>query len=38
MKKLVLILALLIISFPAMAETTLEDLKDSKPRIQGWNN
>lgn len=31
MKKLVLILALLIISFPAMAETTLEDLKDSKP-------
>ena len=30
MKKLVLILALLIISFPAMAETTLEDLKDSK--------
>lgn len=31
MKKLVLILALLIISFPAMAETTFEDLKDSKP-------
>lgn len=31
MKKFVLILALLIISFPAMAETTLEDLKDSKP-------
>ncbi len=31
MKKLVLILALLIFSFPAMAETTLEDLKDSKP-------
>lgn len=31
MEKLVLILALLIISFPAMAETTLEDLKDSKP-------
>ena len=31
MKKLVLILALLIISCPAMAETTLEDLKDSKP-------
>lgn len=31
MKKLVLILALLIISFPAMAETTIEDLKDSKP-------
>ena len=31
MKKLVLILALLIISFPAMAETTLEYLKDSKP-------
>ncbi len=31
MKKLVLILAFLIISFPAMAETTLEDLKDSKP-------
>ena len=31
MKKLVLILALLIISFPAMAETTLEDLKDSEP-------
>lgn len=31
MKKLVLILALLIISFPAIAETTLEDLKDSKP-------
>lgn len=31
MKKLVLILALLIISFPTMAETTLEDLKDSKP-------
>lgn len=31
MKKLVLILALLIISFPAMAETNLEDLKDSKP-------
>lgn len=31
MKKLVLILTLLIISFPAMAETTLEDLKDSKP-------
>lgn len=31
MKKLFLILALLIISFPAMAETTLEDLKDSKP-------
>lgn len=31
MKKLVLILALLIISLPVMAETTLEDLKDSKP-------
>lgn len=31
MKKFVLILALLIISLPAMAETTLEDLKDSKP-------
>lgn len=31
MKKFVLILALLIISFPAIAETTLEDLKDSKP-------
>ncbi|RAI11435.1 MAG: hypothetical protein DKM24_04715 [Candidatus Melainabacteria bacterium] len=31
MKKLVLILALLIISLPAMAETTIEDLKDSKP-------
>lgn len=31
MKKFVLILTLLIISFPAMAETTLEDLKDSKP-------
>lgn len=31
MKKFVLILVLLIISFPAMAETTLEDLKDSKP-------
>lgn len=31
MKKFVLILALLIISFPAMAETTIEDLKDSKP-------
>ena len=31
MKKFVLILALLIISFPAMAETTLEDLKDSNP-------
>lgn len=30
MKKLVLILALLIISLPAMAETTIEDLKDSK--------
>lgn len=31
MKKLVLILVLLIISLPVMAETTLEDLKDSKP-------
>ncbi len=31
MKKLVLIFALLIISLPVMAETTLEDLKDSKP-------
>jgi len=31
MKKLVLILALLMISLPVMAETTLEDLKDSKP-------
>lgn len=31
MKKLVLILTLLIISLPVMAETTLEDLTDSKP-------
>lgn len=31
MKKLILLLTLLMISIPVMAETTLEDLKESKP-------